>query len=79
MTLILINANVAGATFVLCGILLIVMNHKYLPPQIRPPLWRNLVLVVMVLFYGFFMIALIAKQACYKFLYSLNPPYPPFI
>jgi Mn2+/Fe2+ NRAMP family transporter len=62
MVLLLINANVAGATFVLCSIMLIVMNYKFLPPQVRAPLWRELVLVAMVLFYGFFMLALIGKQ-----------------
>jgi hypothetical protein len=62
MMLLLINANVSGATFVLCSILLIVMNYKFLPPQVRAPLWREIVLVGMVLFYGFFMLALIGKQ-----------------
>lgn len=62
MTLLLINANVSGFVFVLCSILLIIMNHTFLPPQVRPPLWRDLSLVLMALFYGFFVIALIGFQ-----------------
>ena len=62
MTLLLINANVSGAVFVLCSIQLIVMNHSFLPPQVRPPLWRDISLVGMALFYGFFVLALVGYQ-----------------
>ena len=62
MTLLLINANVSGFIFVLCSIQLIIMNHSFLPPPVRPPLWRDLSLVGMALFYGFFVVALVGFQ-----------------
>ena len=30
------------------------VNTTLLPPELRPPLWRRVVLVAMALFYGFF-------------------------
>ncbi len=62
MTLLLINANVSGFVFVLASMQLIVMNRTFLPPQVRAPLWREIMLVLMALFYGFFVIALVGKQ-----------------
>ncbi len=62
MMLLMIGANMAGFIFVVAGIHLIVVNNKFLPKQLRPPMWRNVVLVLMVLFYGFFVYALIGKQ-----------------
>ena len=62
MQLLLINANVSGFVFVLCSIQLIIMNHSFLPPQVRPPLWRDISLVGMALFYGFFVLALVGYQ-----------------
>ena len=62
MTLLLINANVSGFVFVLSSIQIIYMNRTFLPPQVRAPLWRDLSLIGMALFYGFFMLALVGKQ-----------------
>ena len=62
MALLLINANVSGFVFVLSSIQLIYMHRTFLPPQLRPPLWREIVLIAMVLFYGFFVLALVGKQ-----------------
>jgi hypothetical protein len=62
MALLLINANVSGFVFVLSSFQIIYMNRKFLPPQVRAPLWRDFVLIGMALFYGFFVIALVGKQ-----------------
>jgi len=62
MALLLINANVSGFVFVLSSIQLIYMHRTFLPPQVRPKLWRELALIGMVLFYGFFVLALVGKQ-----------------
>jgi hypothetical protein len=62
MMLLMIGANAAGFVFVFSSIHLLVVNHKFLPKQLRPPLWRSIMLVLMCLFYGFFFIALVGKQ-----------------
>ena len=49
-----IGANVAGLVFVVAAPHLLYVNTKLLPPEVRPPMWRRIVLVVMSLFYAFF-------------------------
>ena len=51
-----IGANIAGVIFVIAGLHLLYLNTRVLPPALRPPLWRRLSLVGMVLFYGFFVV-----------------------
>jgi hypothetical protein len=60
-TLIVISANVAGFIGVFLSIHTIVVNRKFLPLELRPPLWRELALVATALFYGFFVIAAISR------------------
>ena len=62
MMLLMIGANVAGFTFVVACIHLLVVNHKFLPKPLRAPLWRSIMLVAMAIFYGFFVVALVGKQ-----------------
>jgi len=62
MKLLLIGANMAAFIHVVGGIHILVVNHKFLPKEIRPPLWRTIVLIAFVLFYAFFLIALVGKQ-----------------
>jgi hypothetical protein len=62
MMLLLIGANMAGFNFVVAGIHIIVVNHKFLPKRLRPPLWRTMALVAMSLFYAFFVVALVGSQ-----------------
>ena len=60
LTLIIIGANVAGFAFVLLGIHTLVVNRKFLPAELRPPLWREVCVVACSVFYGmFFLVALI--------------------
>ena len=47
-------ANVASAVFVVASLHLLYINTRFLPPEIRPPMWRRTALVAMSLFYGFF-------------------------
>lgn len=49
-----LGANVAAATFVLTSLHLLYVNTHLLPPELRPPPWRRVTLVVTALFYGSF-------------------------
>ncbi|HET7812599.1 MAG TPA: Nramp family divalent metal transporter [Steroidobacteraceae bacterium] len=60
-TLLLIGANVAGVIFVIAALHLLYLNTRILPRALRPPPWRRLALVGMVLFYGFF-VGLVARS-----------------
>jgi hypothetical protein len=52
LTLIIIGANVAGFTFVLESLHTLVVNRKFLPPELRPALWREASVVLCAIFYG---------------------------
>jgi hypothetical protein len=49
-----IGANVAGVVMVIASLHLLYVNSRLLPPALRPPLWRRLMLVCMAVFYGCF-------------------------
>ena len=53
-TLLLIAANIGGANFVLLSVHTLVVNRRFLPPEIRPPLWREAAVVLCTVFYGTF-------------------------
>lgn len=64
LTLIILGANIAGVNFVLESLHTIRVNRRFLPRELRPPLWREAALVVCALFFGGFAIAaLIATLA----------------
>jgi hypothetical protein len=48
-----IGANIAGVIFIISSLHLLYLNTRILPPHVRPPTWRRVLLVVMALFYGF--------------------------
>ncbi len=52
LTLIVLGANIAGFIFVLESIHTIVVNRTFLPAELRPPVWREAILVCCALFYG---------------------------
>src|SRR5690606_34990843 len=54
MTLFKILANVAGAVLAIAGVQILWLNRRFLPRELRAPLWRELLLVACVVFYGFF-------------------------
>jgi hypothetical protein len=54
LTLVLISANIGGANLVLECLHTLVVNRRFLPPELRPALWREAVLALGALFYGTF-------------------------
>jgi hypothetical protein len=63
LTLIIIGANAAAFIFVVESIHTLVVNRRFLPRQLRPPLWREACLVLCSIFYGSFLVG-----ALYRFL-----------
>lgn len=49
-----ISANIANLTMALSAILTIRVNRKFLPKEFRPALWREIILVANLIFFGFF-------------------------
>jgi hypothetical protein len=49
-----ISANIANFTMALSALLTIRLNRKVLPKEFRPPVWREVVLVLNIAFFGFF-------------------------
>jgi hypothetical protein len=49
-----IGANVAGFVFIVASIHLLYINTRFLPLELRPPMWRRVALVMMSLFYAVF-------------------------
>ncbi len=47
-----LSANFHGVMFVVCGLHLLYINTRLLPPELRPSLGRRLGLLALVLFYG---------------------------
>jgi hypothetical protein len=47
-------ANIAGAVMVVSALHILHVNMRFLPAELRPPVWRRVALVAMALFYGFF-------------------------
>ncbi|HYY54805.1 MAG TPA: Nramp family divalent metal transporter [Candidatus Dormibacteraeota bacterium] len=55
--LILTGANIAGFNFVVLSLHQLYLNRRFLPPELRPSLWREIILVATALFFSFFTIA----------------------
>jgi hypothetical protein len=56
ITLIIIGANAAAFIFVVESIHTLVVNRRFLPRELRPPLWREACLLLCALFYGSFVV-----------------------
>lgn len=54
-----LSANIAGLILVVMAIHVIVVNRKFLPKELRPPVWREAVLVLNALFFGSFAVMLL--------------------
>ena len=54
MRLFTILANIAGLVLAIGGVQILIVNRRFLPKAIRPPLWREILLGLCVLFYAFF-------------------------
>jgi hypothetical protein len=53
-TLFKMVANIAGGVLAFSGVQILIVNRKFLPPELRPPLWRQALLAGCVVFYLFF-------------------------
>lgn len=53
LLLILIGANIAGLNTVIISLHTFYVNRKFLPPELKPPVWREIVVVLGAIFYGF--------------------------
>ncbi len=49
-----VMANVAGFVMAVAGVQILIVNRRFLPRALRPPLYREALLVLCVCFYGFF-------------------------
>jgi hypothetical protein len=49
-----LGANMAGLVFIIAAPHTLYINMKFLPKELRPPVWRRIVLVLMSIFYAFF-------------------------
>lgn len=47
-------ANIAGVVMVISSLHILYVNTRFLPEELRPPLWRRIGLVATAVFYGFF-------------------------
>ena len=54
IVLLQISANIAGVVMVIASLHVLYINTRLLPPALRPPTWRRVVLVCMAVFYGCF-------------------------
>ncbi len=54
--LIMLGANMAGLNFVFLGLHTLYINRKFLPAEIRAPLWKEIVVLLGVSFFAFFVI-----------------------
>ncbi len=61
LTLVIIGANIAGLNFVFVSVHTIVVNRRFLPPELRPALWREVILMLAALFFGGFLVVTIAS------------------
>jgi hypothetical protein len=49
-----ILANMAGLVLLISGVQIFLVNRRFLPPAVRPPLWREMGLLACSAFYAFF-------------------------
>jgi len=57
-----IMANMAGFVMALAGVQILIVNRKFLPRSLRPPLYRELLLVGCVIFYAFFTVQVVLEM-----------------
>ena len=53
-TLFKILANMAGVVLMISGVQIFLVNRRFLPAEVRPPLWREAGLLLCSAFYAFF-------------------------
>jgi Mn2+/Fe2+ NRAMP family transporter len=58
--IVVIGANIGALIFVIAGVHVLFVNHRFLPKEIRPPLWRKVAVSLCVLFYLSLLVMVIA-------------------
>ena len=61
------SGNIATFTMALSALLTIIVNRKFLPKEMQPSIWRELLLVANILFFGFFFCLFVLVLSGYKF------------
>ncbi|HVP78080.1 MAG TPA: Nramp family divalent metal transporter [Thermodesulfobacteriota bacterium] len=56
-----VSANIANFTMALSAVATIRLNRKFLPKEYRPALWREIVLILNLIFFGFFFLMFVVK------------------
>jgi hypothetical protein len=56
------SANIANFTMALSSLLTIIVNRKFLPKEAQPAMWREVIMIVVMLFFGFFFSLFILSQ-----------------
>jgi hypothetical protein len=56
------SANIANFTMALSSLLTIIVNRKFLPKEAQPAMWREVIMVCITLFFGFFFLLFILSQ-----------------
>ena len=57
-----ISANVANFTMALSAILTVIVNRKFLAKEFRPQVWREIVMIVSMVFFGIFFTVFVLTQ-----------------
>jgi uncharacterized protein YhhL (DUF1145 family) len=60
--LILLSAFVAGLMMSIYGVQVWYVNRKFLPREVQAPLWRQAMLLLFSVFFGFFTIIVILQR-----------------
>jgi len=56
-----VMANTAGLVMAIAGVQIMIVNRRFLPAPLRPPLYREALLLAGVVFYGFFAIRVLME------------------
>jgi hypothetical protein len=62
LTLVIISANIAAFNLVLLSVHTLVLNRRVLPLELRPPAWREGMVVLGALFFGSFLVATVVSR-----------------
>ena len=68
LLLILLSANMAGLNMTIISLHTLYVNRKFLPAELKPPLWREFVVVMGAIFYGFLFYKTVAELITRLFL-----------
>jgi hypothetical protein len=58
-----VMANMAGVVMAIAGVQILIVNRRFLPAALRPPRYREVLLLLCVCFYGFFAARVLIETA----------------